>query len=113
MTTCGSTWKVVMSKASNSINRNLLLFDSLIEQSPDLIYFKDRESRFIKINKSLAAMYGLENPDQAAGKSDFDFLTDDEARVSREEEKQVMETETVNCLEKSKGLDGCFMLRTE
>lgn len=106
-----------MSKANNSINRNLLLFDSLIEQSPDLIYFKDRESRFIKINKSLAAMYGLENPDQAAGKSDFDFLTDDEARVSREEEKQVMETEKplVSEIQRKSFKDGSavWMLRTK
>lgn len=38
------------------------------------VYFKDLESRFIKINKACAEKFGLDDPSDIIGKTDFDFL---------------------------------------
>jgi PAS domain S-box-containing protein len=45
-----------------------------MDYMPDHIYFKDTEGRFIRNSKSQAEMLGLSSPDQAVGKTDFDFF---------------------------------------
>ncbi len=69
-----------------------LLFGSLMEYSSDLVYFKDRQSRYLLINKELAKRFGLEDPKQAVGKTDFDFLPHEEAKKTYEDEQQVIRT---------------------
>jgi len=66
------------------------LLSSLIETSPDSIYFKDRQSRFLRINAAHAKKHGLKNPVEAIGKTDFDFFDEDHARQAREDERRVM-----------------------
>lgn len=50
------------------------MMSSLIDNIPDTIYFKDLESKFTRINKAQANLLGLNHPDEAVGKSDFDFF---------------------------------------
>jgi diguanylate cyclase (GGDEF)-like protein/PAS domain S-box-containing protein len=66
------------------------LFRTLMDNIPDRIYFKDRESRFLLINKAQADKFNLTEPSQAAGKSDFDFFTEEHARKAFEDEKQII-----------------------
>jgi rsbT co-antagonist protein RsbR len=67
------------------------LLHALMETLPDAIYFKDAESRFIRINKAQADRFGLE-PAQAVGKSDFDFFTEEHARPAYEAEQEIIRT---------------------
>jgi rsbT co-antagonist protein RsbR len=67
------------------------LLHALMETLPDAIYFKDTESRFIRINKAQADRFGLE-PAQAVGKSDFDFFTEEHARPAYEAEQEIIRT---------------------
>jgi rsbT co-antagonist protein RsbR len=67
------------------------LLHALMENLPDTIYFKDTESRFIRINKAQADRFGLE-PAQAVGKSDFDFFTEEHARPAYEAEQEIIRT---------------------
>ena len=69
------------------------LLATLMEKSPDFIYFKDKQSRFIRISKALAAYLGLAEPSQAEGKSDCDFYDPDLARQYFLDEQQVMSTD--------------------
>lgn len=46
----------------------------LMDNIPDTIYFKDRNSKFIKINKAQSQLLGLSNPEDAKGSSDADFF---------------------------------------
>ncbi len=64
----------------------------LMDNVPDSVYFKDRESRFLWISRSQAARYGLKDPAEARGKSDADFFTEEHARLTREEERRIIET---------------------
>jgi rsbT co-antagonist protein RsbR len=67
------------------------LLHALMETLPDAIYFKDTESRFIRINKAQADRFGLE-PAQAVGRSDFDFFTEEHARPAYEAEQEIIRT---------------------
>ncbi|MDX9868664.1 MAG: PAS domain-containing protein, partial [Kiritimatiellia bacterium] len=70
--------------------RNLLY--ALMDNLPDRIYFKDAESRFIKISKAHAASLKLAAPEQAIGKTDADFKPPDVAEEVRARERQIIET---------------------
>lgn len=71
--------------------RNMLR--SLLENSPDYVFFKDRDSRFLRTNKAHAQLLlGLQTPDEALGKTDFDLFPRQEAQRFFEEEQRVMAT---------------------
>jgi PAS domain S-box-containing protein len=63
------------------------LLHTLLDNIPDCIYFKDMDGRFIRINKGLAELLDLQTPEEAAGKTDFDFYTADMAREAMASEQ--------------------------
>src|SRR5262249_38597712 len=66
------------------------LLHTLMENPPDAIYFKDLQSRFLRINHSLADRFGLSDPDEAVGRTDFDFFTEEHARQAYLDEQEVI-----------------------
>lgn len=68
------------------------LLGILMDNLPDSIYFKDASSRFIAINRALANRFGLRDPAQAIGKTDFDFFTDEHARKAYASERMLIES---------------------
>jgi PAS domain S-box-containing protein len=68
------------------------LMTSLLDTLPDQIYFKDRDSRFLRINPALAHRFGLDHPDQATGKSDADFFLPDHAAKTAAQEQRIVDT---------------------
>ena len=75
---------------SLALEKEQLLVTAFSENTPDHIYFKDAESRFIWINKSLANTFGLSSPDEAVGKSDRDFFTSEHAEAALADEREVL-----------------------
>ena len=74
--------------------------DTLLATLPDSIYFKDQQSRFLRIGRVMAQRFGLADPAAAIGKTDFDFFTDEHASQARADEVRLMESgETVLRLE--------------
>ena len=63
-----------------------------MDHLPDAVYFKDLDSRFIRVNRGLAARFGLADPADAVGKTDFDFFTAEHARPALEDEQDVIST---------------------
>ncbi len=88
--------------------RNLL--HALLDTLPDSVYFKDAESRFIRISKAKALRNGLGDPAHAIGKSDYDFMGEDQARASQADEQEIMRTGVpkINAERKIKRLDGSY-----
>ena len=68
------------------------LLHTLMNNVPDHIYFKDLESRFIRINNSQAQLFGLSDPSQAIGKTDFDFFTHEHAQQAFDDEQEIIRT---------------------
>ncbi len=78
-------------KRSLRVNDRYLL-NSLMNNLPEHIYFKDCNSRFIRISKSLAEAFGLDDPYAAIGKSDFDFFSPEHARRAFRDEQKIMQS---------------------
>jgi PAS domain S-box-containing protein len=68
------------------------LLCALMDNLPDYIYFKDSESRFLRINRAHAQALGASDPAHAVGKTDFDFFALEDAKNYYEDEKKVLQT---------------------
>ena len=75
---------------SNALKRTLL--DALMDHLPDNIYFKDRESRFLAVSRSMAEWFGVRNPADLVGKSDFDLFTWEHAQAAVDDEREILRT---------------------
>ena len=64
---------------------------ALMDNLPDRIYFKDSESRFLRVNAAMAAFYGKQAED-FVGLSDFDFHPHEAAEARFRAEQRVIET---------------------
>jgi PAS domain S-box-containing protein len=71
-------------------NREELL-QNLMENIPDLIYFKDKDNRFITVSKTKAEQVGSTLED-IIGKTDFDFYQKEIAEKTVADDKHVVET---------------------
>ena len=68
------------------------LLQALLDHSLDNIYFKDTQSRFLCIGRRMAARIGLNTPQEAVGRTDFDFFPIEHAQVAFDDEQQIMLT---------------------
>ncbi len=86
-------WDVSSQKATEvELQQARFLMDTLLENVPDAIYFKDSESRFIRISRAHAKLFRLTDPADAVGKSDADFFGIDHARSALADERRIMKT---------------------
>jgi hypothetical protein len=79
-------------KVDEELYREQYLMNSLMDHLPLHIYFKDLESKFIRINNAHAKSFELNKPNEAIGKSDFDFFTEEHARQAFEDEQEIIQS---------------------
>jgi PAS domain S-box-containing protein len=77
-------------RAEDALVQEQYLMQTLMDNVPDYIYFKDLASRFIRISKSHAQSFGLTDPKEAEGKTDFDFFTERYAHQTYEDEQAII-----------------------
>jgi diguanylate cyclase (GGDEF)-like protein/PAS domain S-box-containing protein len=78
--------------AEEALAKEQYLLHALLTTVPDYVYFKDTEGRFIRTSTSHAKAFGLNDPMQVIGKTDFDFFTEEHARQAYEDEQELMRT---------------------
>ena len=70
----------------------MALMDALLHNVPESIYFKDKNSKFIRFSKSMLKLFGLKKAEELIGKSDFDFFDEEHARPAFNDEQNIMKT---------------------
>jgi len=91
----------------NAVLLDRALVTAFLENVPDIVFFKDRESRFIAVSRSKAKRHGLK-PADLVGKTDADFFSEQHAQWARVDEESIMATGTpvISKLERTQWLDG-------
>lgn len=84
------------------------LFESLMEQTPDRIYIKDKKSRFVAVSQALVEMHGFKERHELEGLTDFDLFSREHAQQAYDDEQEILRTEKpiINRVEKETWEDG-------
>ena len=69
-----------------------ILVDALMTSTQDAIYFKDVNSRFIRVSQIMVDRLGAPNLDSIIGTTDFDYWDFDCAQGFFEDERRIMQT---------------------
>ncbi len=95
-------------RADDELARERDLLHGLLNSIPDRIYFKDTESRFLRVNRAMAEKFQLEMPESAVGKSDFNFHPAADAEEFFADEQRLLQTgeSVVNKVEEQTDADG-------
>jgi diguanylate cyclase (GGDEF)-like protein/PAS domain S-box-containing protein len=75
---------------SHQLDRDLL--EAFLEHIPDSVFFKDKESRFIRISRAMANYCGLKDPARAIGKTDADIFSPEQAGQALADEQRMLRT---------------------
>lgn len=83
--------------SSAALTSNIESLDStllrvLMDTSPDRIYFKDLQSRFVRNNSAHARSLGANSPEECIGKTDFDFFSREHAERAFADEQEIIRT---------------------
>ncbi|SNS60104.1 PAS domain S-box-containing protein/diguanylate cyclase (GGDEF) domain-containing protein [Anaerovirgula multivorans] len=70
----------------------VLIINTIMNNSQDTIYFKDRDSSFILSNKAHALLFGIEDPLEVIGKNDYDYFPEYFANNASKDEEKIMAT---------------------
>jgi sigma-B regulation protein RsbU (phosphoserine phosphatase) len=105
----GLSWDVSERyQMENALARERFLLKMLMDTLPDHIYFKDRESRFIAVNRATAELFGFADPAHVLGKTDADIFAREHAQAALRDEQEIVRTgqPLVNMEEKETWPDG-------
>jgi len=85
------------------------LFSTLMNNIPDIIYYKDKKSRFIRVNKAFADRCELE-PESLIGMTDLDIFGKEHSNIALKEEQQIIKSGEgiVGKIERVNRLDGTY-----
>ncbi|HVU32849.1 MAG TPA: PAS domain S-box protein [Opitutaceae bacterium] len=78
-------------RVHEELERERHLLRTLIDQFPDPIYVKDRDSRFLLANQTMAEMVGVAQPSDLIGRGDAAFFPAAEAADFRADEQRVLQ----------------------
>jgi two-component system, sensor histidine kinase and response regulator len=87
-----STQNAELVRANRELEDVRRQLQGLLDNIPDRIYFKDTRSRFLRLNQALARRLGVSDPEQAVGKTDFDFQLPERAKEFYTDEQRIMQT---------------------
>src|SRR5580704_6715706 len=92
---------VVHFKLVQEVEHERGLVRALMEGIPDLIYLKDRQLRFTRVNRAHARTLGAKEPAECVGKTDSDFFNSEDALRWRSQEEEIVRSgrPQVDCTE--------------
>jgi two-component system sensor histidine kinase/response regulator len=84
--------ETALEQAESAIETERTLMDILMDTIPDRIYFKDSDSKFIRVNKAMAKRHGMSDPKIVEGHTDFDLFSNEHALQAFNDELEIMKT---------------------
>ncbi len=81
-----------LANANDELQQERDLLHTLMDHFPHSIYFKDESSRFIRVNRAQARLFGIPDPADAAGKTDADFFSREHAAQALADEREIIRT---------------------
>lgn len=105
----GAFWDVTERKAmEEQLQRERFFLQTLAENLPDKIYFKDLESRFLWASHETLLRFDTTDPAKVLGKTDHDFFREEHARRAFADEHEIIRTgkPLVNLEERETWADG-------
>jgi PAS domain S-box-containing protein len=79
-------------RAAEALAEKQRLLQTLIDSTPDYIYVKDLESRFLIANQATIQSLGAAHLDDVVGKTDIDFHAPEKAKIFYQDERIVIES---------------------
>ena len=79
-------------RAEQALLEERHLTQTLVENVPLQIYFKDTQSRFTMVNTAMARWTGFETPGDLIGKSDADLFGAEHSEKALKDEQKILET---------------------
>ena len=95
MAACVLLWRMVRTRLrgpGEHFAGELATLRTVMASVPDLIYVKDRESRFLFANQGTAELMGAASGEELRGKSDFDYFPAETAAGFYQDEQKVIQT---------------------
>ena len=84
--------ETAIEEAETAIATERMLMDILMDNIPDRIYFKDKDSKFIRVNKAMAMRHFLNDPNMAVGLTDFDLFSNEHALQAFNDELKIIQS---------------------
>ncbi len=91
-TFCISQELSALTEAEAAMAQERDMLHILLNHSKDSIYFKDLDSRYTRISCAHPALNFVKSPEDAIGKSDFDFFPIEHAQAAFNDEMDIIET---------------------
>jgi two-component system sensor histidine kinase/response regulator len=88
-------------QAEEALRNRESYLSAIIENQPGLLWLKDKESRFLAVNKAFAASCGKDKQEDVLGKTDMDIWPIELAKKYRRDDIMVMETGITSILEEA------------
>lgn len=105
----GVAWDITeRAETQLALEKEKHLFATLMENIPDAIYFKDRDSRFMSVNRALVERFGCQHASELIGSTDLELFSTEHAQIAYNDEQEIITTGVpiVNLEEKETWRDG-------
>ncbi len=79
-----------LQKTQADLEWETALLDSMLKTLPDYVYFKDTESKFLRVSESMVPLFDAKSSADILGKSDFDFHPPKDAKKYFDEEQEII-----------------------
>lgn len=80
--------EMIVAQQNLEMERNTLRV--LLDSIPDSIYIRDPDGKYTVVNRALADLVGIEDPQDVEGKTPYDFFPKEDAEASLKEDTEVM-----------------------
>jgi PAS domain S-box-containing protein len=89
----GVAWDVTERRQADlALDKERSLLSTLMDKLPYTFYFKDLESRFVAVSRTLAEYHGRKDPAQMIGLTDRDLFSSEHAEGALADEREIIRT---------------------